>query len=95
MTIRSTLAQEAQEKMNDARAELAQSKAQEPSDEQKVKAYQVAAEAVMDAAAKALPQLEIGAVDYATLRYVGEKLVEQGFAIKFDFSKCALVAKWG
>lgn len=93
--MRGTLAQEAREAMNDARAANKAVVEQQPTDAEKVQAYQATTNGVMTEAQAGKAQCEFTYANYALLRYVGGCLVEQGIEVKYNFDKCALVAKWG
>lgn len=93
--MRGTLQQEAQEAMRDAQKSAGEHRHTLPSESEKLAAYQTATAAVMGAAQEGRADIEISCQNHMTLRYVGNCLVEQGISVKFDFNKCALVAKWG
>jgi hypothetical protein len=93
--MRGTLAQEAREAMNDAREAHKGVVAAQPSDEEKIRAYQASTEAIMEAASARKDHVLLEYANFALLRAVGAMLVDQGIDIKFDFEKCALTARWG
>lgn len=93
--MRGTLQQEAQQAMQDAReAGKAVAEAQ-PSDEDKLKAYQATTAAIMTEAGAGKSEHEFTYANYPLLRYVGEALVTQGIGVKFNIERCSLTAKWG
>lgn len=81
--------------MDDARKAQGEAKAVEPSDFEKVTAYQYATDAVMKAASAGHSSVNIAFENFALLRYVGTKLTEQGLKVSFDFDSVKLAAKWG
>jgi hypothetical protein len=93
--MRGTLAQEAQQAMQDARDANKAVVEQQPSDQEKLIAYQTATNGVMAAAVEGKAETDFAYPNFAILRYVGEQLIAQGIGVKFDFSKCSLTAKWG
>jgi hypothetical protein len=93
--MRGTLAQEAVEAMQDARAAKIAATDIEPTDQEKIAAYQAATAAVMSAAGAGADHVEIEHAQHALLRYVGQALTNQGFRVNFDFQAGKLAARWG
>ena len=93
--MRGTLAQEAVQAMQDARDADKEEAQQQPSDADKVRGYQAATAAVMDAASKGAASVTLEYPNFALLRYVGQALTDQGINVAFDFARCSLTAKWG
>lgn len=93
--MRGTLAQEAQQAMQDARDANKEAAQQQPSDGEKLAGYQRATAAVMQAAQGGAGHVTLDYPSFGLLRYVGGALTDQGISVSFDFERCSLTAKWG